>query len=280
MASRHALHLQKGFTLVELVTVIIVLGIVSIGVTSFIRSGVQIFNDVSERDELLSQSRFVIERLNRELRSSVPNSARVKLENGAQCIEFVPTIWATYYTRLPLAPSTERTVNTVELGDVNNQFSIANGDMAIVYPTDSNDVYDINESKRRTILSCTDSGDGDCTTNDSAEHLAALTVDGAFANVSPASRLYIVRNAVSYCIRGGSMFRHQASIVQSQTTFTSGGTLMAENIVNDLANSAQLPFTVQNATLNRNSLIQILLAFELNDETINLSSDIHVPNVP
>ena len=58
MTSRHALGRHKGFTLVELVTVIIVLGIVSIGVTSFIRSGVQIFNDVSERDELLSQSRF------------------------------------------------------------------------------------------------------------------------------------------------------------------------------------------------------------------------------
>ncbi|MEI8650153.1 prepilin-type cleavage/methylation domain-containing protein [Paraglaciecola sp. Hal342] len=261
-------------------TVIIVLGVVSIGVTSFIRSGVQIFNDVSERDELLSQSRFVLERLNRELRSAVPNSARVAEANGSQCIEFVPTAWATYYTRLPIVPSTERTVNTVELGDINSQFSLASGDMAVVYPTDSDDVFDVGRQKRRSILSCTDSGDGDCGSNDSPEHLATLTVDGAFADISPASRLYIVRNAVSYCVRGGSMFRHQTSIGQTQTVFGAGGTLMAENIINDLSVSAQLPFTIQNATLNRNSLIQILLAFELNDETINLSSDIHVPNVP
>ncbi|MBJ2136767.1 prepilin-type N-terminal cleavage/methylation domain-containing protein [Paraglaciecola chathamensis] len=280
MGKHVTFHQQKGFTLVELITVIIVLGVVSIGVTSFIRSGVQIFNDVSERDELLSQSRFVLERLNRELRSAVPNSARVAEANGSQCIEFVPTAWATYYTRLPIVPSTERTVNTVELGDINSQFSLASGDMAVVYPTDSDDVFDVGRQKRRSILSCTDSGDGNCGSNDSPEHLATLTVDGAFADISPASRLYIVRNAVSYCVRGGSMFRHQTSIGQTQTVFGAGGTLMAENIINDLSVSAQLPFTIQNATLNRNSLIQILLAFELNDETINLSSDIHVPNVP
>tara|TARA_R110001599_G_scaffold353755_1_gene596380 strand:+ start:27042 stop:27884 length:843 start_codon:yes stop_codon:yes gene_type:complete len=280
MVTGNGFQTHKGFTLVELITVIIVLGVVSIGVTSFIRSGVQIFNDVSERDELLSQSRFVLERLNRELRSAVPNSARVAQINGAQCIEFVPTMWATYYTRLPLTPSTIREVNIVELGDQNGQFSLASGDMAIVYPTDSADVYDAAEQKRRTILSCTDSEDGDCATNDSSEHLATLTVDGAFADVSPASRLYIVRNAVSYCVRDGGIFRHQTSIAQDQTVFGTGGTLMAENIINNLSVSAQLPFTIQNATLNRNSLIQILLAFELNDETINLSSDIHVPNVP
>ena len=269
---------QGGFTLVELVTVIIVLGVVSIGISSFIRSGVQIFNDVSERDELLSQSRFVLERLNRELRSAVPNSARLAQVGGAQCVEFVPTMWATYYTSLPLVPSAQRIVNTVELGDPNGQFSLVAGDMALVYPTDSDDVYELSQQKRHTILSCSDNGiDDSCTTNDSPEHLASLTVDGAFADISPASRLYIVRNMVSYCVSGGSIFRQERSIDLAQTNL---GVLMAENIVNDLTDSAQFPFTVQQATLNRNGLIQILLAFELNEETINLSSDIHVPNVP
>jgi MSHA biogenesis protein MshO len=96
----------NGFTLIELITVIVVLGIVSVGVSGFLRSGLQIYSDANERDQLLSQSRFVIERVSRELRAAIPNSVRLQYSASAdtQCLEFVPALWTSYYTTLPVIP--------------------------------------------------------------------------------------------------------------------------------------------------------------------------------
>jgi MSHA biogenesis protein MshO len=281
---------NRGFSLIELVIVIVILGIVSLTVGNIVSSGTKIYVDATERDQLLSESRFVVERLNRELRMAVPNSARViqsvsDPDNKIQCLEFVPTQWVTFYTQLPVLPSSTTTVNVVEIADSGAKFSLQSGDFAVVYPTSNADVYDLSNNKRRAITACTDAGDGDCSTADAANHLAQLTVTAAFADDSPASRLYIVRQAVSYCARDGGIYRHVSvdsdgnnTINATQTLYNDVGILMAENLVNDL--SSDLPFRVYEAALNRNGLVQVLLAFEHNDEIINYSNEVHIPNVP
>lgn len=276
----HNLHRPQGFTLVELVMVIIILGIVSIGISGFIKSGVQIYTDVTERDQILAESRFVVERLNRELRTALPSSARVATLGATQCLQFVPIQWASYYTRLPLLPSVDTQANVVEISDASGQFTLQHGDFAVVYPTSNADVYDQSNNKRRLILACTDGDDGNCSNGDPGNHLASLTLNNGFADLSPASRLYIVRHAVSYCVTRRNMYRYQTDIEPNQPVLTTGGVLMAENIANNLTDGNQQPFNVLHATLKRNALIQVLLAFERNQEIVNYSSDIHVPNVP
>ena len=66
-----------GFTLVEMVTVIIILGILVIGVSSFVILGTRIFVESTSVDQVLSQSRFAMERMTRELRNALPNSVRL-----------------------------------------------------------------------------------------------------------------------------------------------------------------------------------------------------------
>jgi MSHA biogenesis protein MshO len=277
----------KGFTLVELVTVIIVLGIVSVGISGFIRSGMGIYTDVTERDQILSESRFVVERLNRELRTAVPNSARVA-NNGSdsiQCLEFVPINWATYYTELAILPSTSTEANVVQISDDTGKFTLNPGsDFALVYPTSNDDVYETSDSleiKRQLITACTDDGaNSDCTTGDSSNNLATLTLAGAFADDSPARRLYIVREAVSFCIRNNQVYRHVDMINAAQTVYSTGGTLMAENLINDLSDAEQQVFRVIPPTLTRNGLINLLLTFEKNEEVVSYGNEVHIPNVP
>ena len=298
-------HLSKtrsdGFTLIELITVIIVLGVVSVGISGFIRTGVEIYTDTTERDQLLGNSRFLVERLNRELRMAVPNSIRVK-NNPAdtiQCIEFVPAKWVSFYTTLPKRPDTSDTVTIVEIADNPAGYQVSNGDFAIVYPTNSNDVYNVYNNKRRQITACVDgysNGDNDCNNapdpNDD-EHTAKLTVvappstpsvpstTAAFDDHSPASRLYFVTEVISYCLRGDSdeIYRHQGNIFNiDQLAYDSGGVLMAENMVNTI--SSQPPFQVIEPSLARNGLVQMLFRFELNEEIVNYSNEVHIPNVP
>ena len=277
---------HRGFTLMELVIVIVILGIVSGIVGNIVSTGAKIYVDATERDQLLSESRFVVERLNRELRMAVPNSARVTGDANIQCLEFVQAEWVTFYTNLPTVPSTSKSARVVEIGDITRNFTLdTSTDFAIVYPTDSTDIYDLTENKRKKIDACIDTGtDTSCNTNDDPNHLATLTVNGAFADESTASRLYIARKAVSYCVQNNSIYRYVDTLNTGQVTYdidtNTDGSLMAENLVNDLSGASELPFRVSNATLRRNSLVQILLAFEHNDEIVNFSNEVHIPNVP
>jgi MSHA biogenesis protein MshO len=272
----------KGFTLVELITVIIVLGVVSVGISGFIRTGVQIYSDVTERDQLLGDSRFVVERINRELRIAVPNSARIKANNAGniQCLEFVPAEWVSFYTILSVVPALSTTANIVEFANNAANFRLQINDFAIVYPTSNVDVYDLNNNKRKVITACTVNNNDDCNEEVDPNGIAKLTVSGAFEDHSPASRVYIARKAVSYCAHSnGEIYRKEDAINTTQTVY-SAGTLMAENLKNNFTQSDEAPFRIYDPTLTRNGLVQILLAFERNEEIINYSSEVHIPNVP
>ena len=288
----------KGFTLVELVTVIIVLGVVSVGISGFIRTGMDIYTDVNERDQLLGESRFVVERLSRELRGAIPNSARLVSAGNTQCLEFVPALWTTYYTSLSVFPDLPSnlagttTANVVELAASTDLLPLQGNEFAVVYPTTANDIYaaiDLNNhdtNKRLMVNSCTDE-DGDCSTADANAtdpHLAILTLSReagtaqltAFSDHSPASRMYFARQAVSYCAHSdGDITRHVDGVNSTQTAYASSmGVLMAKG----LSNSS--PFTVTPASLTRNALVSILLIFERNDEVVNYNIEVHIPNVP
>lgn len=282
----------KGFTLVELITVIIVLGIVSVGLSGFLRTGLQIYSDANDRDQLLSASRFVMERLSRELRTAIPNSLRVQYSasSNTQCLEFVPALWTSYYTTLPVSPGTDTLARVVEFAANPNQYSWQTGDFALVYPTSTQDIYASTSQKRQSILACRDDmdadedgnadGDGDCNTADSSSHLAELSLSGAFAHSSVASRIYFARHTVSFCLRNNNMYRYQDGINENQTVYSGGGDILGQNIQNNLALSSELPFQISAPTLNRNALVQIRLSFELREEIVNYNTEVHIPNVP
>ncbi|MFP3344856.1 prepilin-type N-terminal cleavage/methylation domain-containing protein, partial [Halomonas sp. SIMBA_159] len=76
----------RGFTLVELVITLVVLAILALGVTSYLGIGSRMYADAALREQVLGQSRFVAERLVRELRNAVPNSVSFSLSSN--CLQF------------------------------------------------------------------------------------------------------------------------------------------------------------------------------------------------
>ena len=120
----------RGFTLVELVMVILLLGVMATFSSQFIGIGTQIYGDASRREQLMSDARFAMERLNREVRDAVPGSVRVEDEGGGAqeqgaCLRFWPIATAGRY--LETASSTVlRIVEPVTMP--------AKEDTAIIYP--------------------------------------------------------------------------------------------------------------------------------------------------
>ena len=78
---------QSGFTLVEMVTVIVLLGIIAGILTPFIGRAMSAYVASKARAELVAKGRLALERLAREVRIAVPNSLSVL--SGGSGIEFV-----------------------------------------------------------------------------------------------------------------------------------------------------------------------------------------------
>mgnify|MGYP000326952600 CR=1 FL=1 len=267
---------EKGFTLVELVTVIIVLGVLAAGVSSFLKFGSQIFVEANSRDQLISSARFAVERLNREIRSAVPNSIRTQnsADESIKCIEFMPFVASASYLDIPVAPepnSNQISVVAFDDSDFGTDLS------AVVYATSPNDVY---SGASNHIVELAN------TAINKAGNVWGITLSSStrFASDSPTSRVYFIEQATSFCIDASGEMRR----FSGYTTDASGiptpyanGVLMAENILFQDENSDDIDFfTVSQATLQRNGQVIVFLQFGSNEERISFNNEVQVPNVP
>jgi len=257
-----------GFTLVEMVMVIVLLGIVSIGIGGLVRIGSQAYIDVSNRDELISSARFAVERLNRELRAALPNSARLH-DNGnptnfVQCLEFIPSIESTVYTDIPVFPDDATdTITVIRFDDTDFNNTLR----AAVYPINADSLYGV--SDRIFDIDSMPSTVG---------NVWQITLDSSirFAEHSPTKRIYFVEQPVSYCVRNEELWRHSGNYVTDANGIaTTNGVLMAQHVQEGAA-----PFSVAEASHQRNAIVQVKLVFERIDETVTFNNEIQVMNVP
>ena len=202
----HRTHAQpgrgRGFTLVELVMVILLLGVMATFSSQFIGIGTQIYGDASRREQLMSDARFALERLNRELRDAVPGSVRIEdaagnpLDQGA-CLRFWPIATASRY--LGSAASGGLTI-------VEPEVLPREEDQAIIYP--------LADPALNLEQGCLH---GNCvarviSVGSPVSGALPLTVDDTFAKESPGQRIYFARQQVRYCVMNAALTRASAAI--------------------------------------------------------------------
>lgn len=85
---KRSISTARGFTLIELVMVIIILGIIATTLAPVIQQNVTAFTDTRSRTELIAKGRLALQRLARELRHTVPYSIELL---SATNIQFVTT---------------------------------------------------------------------------------------------------------------------------------------------------------------------------------------------
>ncbi len=84
--------LSRGFTLVEMIVVIVITGIIVAAVAVFIRAPVQGYVDLVARAELADEADTAVRRMSRDLRLALPNSIRVSVQsNGSNYLELLLT---------------------------------------------------------------------------------------------------------------------------------------------------------------------------------------------
>ena len=259
---------SSGFTLVEMILVVVVLGILATATTSYLGLGVRMYAESSDRDKLLGQSRFAVERLVRELRNVVPNSVRV----SGNCIEFTPLLNAGRYVSIPVTPGAGTFIDVFSALP-SNTWNAQSQDYLTVYPTEPAHIYATNSARRVRLTNVTNTNP-----------IRFTFPSTSFPVSSPSNRLYIFRSAVSYCVINGQLFRYGSYALQSTQpvpgpgSVLTGGVLMAEG----LNNPALTPyFSFEQAVLTSNSVVHLFLSFSsgFNDDLF-FNQEVHVPNVP
>jgi MSHA biogenesis protein MshO len=140
---------QRGFTLVELIVVMVLVGVIAGILVLQIRPAMQSYLAIRQRANLTSQADAALRRIIAEVHAAVPNSLRYTWASAqAQCIEFVPTkdggrfrtdIDTTNGKGVPLVPGAPTTAFDV-LTDLDA--SDAQGDFIVVGNVNRDDAYD------------------------------------------------------------------------------------------------------------------------------------------
>lgn len=284
----------------------VVTGILAGIMVLFIRRPVQNYTDAAARAELTDAADLALRRMARELRSALPNSVRLTVNNGVWWLEFIPTISGGRYLSVEA-----NTVNGTPLSFTNPvaapfhvvgpmptpalTFSPAGANNYIVIynlgPGFSNvgaDAY-----FRDNLARVTNANPGDRTI--SYERYKDGDAPGnkinPFAstnpNTSPGQRFQVVTEPVTFRCQGlangrGTLTRSVAAnfLAVQPTPTAAAGNLMANNVV-------ACNFSVNGFGTQQSSLIGLNLALGRPDinggnavETITLTHQVQVDNTP
>jgi MSHA biogenesis protein MshO len=267
----------RGFSLIEMIVVIVILGVLATGISTFINFGTQVYTDSTAREQVVSSARFAIERLNREIRSAVPNSIRINANrlsgvSAKQCIEFTPIVLSAVYTEVAVTPEpASAEVKVVAFDEALFSAGFSPNLNVGVYVLNASEFYGGSSDKVFTLLNDTIVKSGNEWT---------ITLDAAetFAENSPTNRLYFFNHSVSFCVQNSQLTRHQNYSRNADNTPNSAGVLMAENITIHNGTTLIPPFWLTEETQLRNSMVLIKLAFTSNFESIVFNNEIQVNN--
>lgn len=251
-----------GFTLVELISVIAVLGILSSGAVYLLARSGEGYASVVERDKLNDRARLVMARISRKLINALPGSVR----SNAQCLEYVPVEGGASYLSLPV-------------GSPDVQFLLAAPGAAVAFSglraavAPDLEVYTLSNPGRVSPIVSLSAPDGN------NEVIATLAAAHEFTSESARNRLFWISAPESLCGVGSQLFRYRGyGFNTTQPTAAMLPATLPDRAL--IAESIVASFTVDPPDLARNAVVHISLTMNQGDALLRLHESFQVRNAP
>jgi MSHA biogenesis protein MshO len=273
--------LQAGFTLAEMIIVIVILGIISAAAAVFIRAPVDAYLDVSRRAHLSDVADTALRRISRDLQRAVPNSLRVAgaCTGAAACyLEYVPVVAGGRYRAelddtgggdpLDFADNTDTT------------FDVIGPPITLPAPPLWLVVYNLGIPGADLYSGAGGANDVRRSNASAAANTISFTSANALPFESPSRRFHIVSSPVTYAclpsIAGGTLARHSGYAFAAAQPVPPGGTssLLASQVT-----ACSFSYTALEVARSA-GLVSMSIQITHQGETINLFQQVHVSNVP
>ncbi|MBU0499603.1 MAG: prepilin-type N-terminal cleavage/methylation domain-containing protein [Gammaproteobacteria bacterium] len=293
-------HRNKGFTLVELVVVIVLSGILATVVAQFITWPVTAFVAQARRGELVDIADGALDRIGRELREALPNSVRIGCGGG--CLEFLHAFTGGRYRASP--PGDYLNFSPAANDTAFEWLGPPTGSAAIVPVAGGTNCIDLGA----TCLVVYNTGYGNSDAY-GGHNVAAVTVgpppglqfsfadsgfglgQTAFPQASPEQRFYLVDTPVSYlCDLGsGTLRRYQGYSIRANHSDVDSDQEL-NGVLSILPNPAERALLAERVTGcafsytpgsgTRNGVVSIRLELTRDGESVVLHHQVLVTNLP
>jgi MSHA biogenesis protein MshO len=275
---------RNGFTLIELVMVIAILGVIATSVAQFMVQPVDAYLATVRRAELVDRAQTTLLRVTREVRKGLPNSVRVS--GDGLSIEFLRVLSGGRYRR-------EGVGDTLD-------FSAASDSFDVIGPLNDWNAIDVaasavqNDCLTGTVDCLVIYNTGQTGANAYAgDNIAAVTAAsadaltfagaGVFPLESPGQRFYLIDGPVSFVCDEDAIYRFSDyAITASHANVDTTAELLAagasRQLLADKVASCQFSYLAGTAT--RNGTLRAALVHSDAGESVRLLAQIKVRNSP
>lgn len=249
---------STGFSLIELIVVIVILSILATFGVQFILTSTQNYEQSRTRSLLVNTGRQALEQMTRRLRGALPYSVRVT--NGNTCLQFLPIAGGgTYLTPVPDAANGALPSATIHVAPHTIDFGQAH--WVSIGALAAGEIY----------------GPGGSLQGLSARTTGQLALSGSktWLRNSINQRFYLLDNPQAFCVVNNQLrFYPDQSIAASAVNLGTPSELMANNV------TGIEPFSLTQGSENRNTLVQIGLTIHSGNESVELQQQVMIRNVP
>lgn len=269
---------HHGFTLIELVMVIVILGVIGGMVSVFMKRPIDAYFDTARRAALADVADTTLRRMARDIHKALPNSIQVP---NNQCVEFIPTKTGGRYrvedktagdgTGLNFS-ATDASFNMLgsNSGRPADQ-QIAQGDLVAVYNLGIAGSNAYNGDNTTTV-------NGTPTESGTPAETTIPLAGKQFPLPSGSNRFHVIpgtEKVVSYICSGNRLYRNANYAYSSSCPTPTPGTtpVIATNV-------GSCNFVYNGSDLQRNGLVQMTISFTNSGETVTQYHEIHVNNTP
>lgn len=282
------LRRDAGFSLIELIVVIVITGIIASVVGAFIAGPIRGYFDQARRAALVDAAQVALTRMSRDLRGALPNSVRIS--GGA--LELLETLdGERYRAEAPGGADDRLDANASDLRF--NSFAPLHPPAPLVTPYSfqgSLAIYPLRQPGADPYVAA----DGVLTPPGTVT-VTAATVDGhpeyrltlpaphAFPFDSPGRRVFLVRGPVTWLCSNGALLRYDAYPVQSVPPTTEAGfdALVPSPVKTVVVRHVErCGFRYDPGTAQRNAVVSVSLVLMAENERVRLIRQVHVDNAP
>lgn len=259
--------MSRGFTLVELVAVIVLLGIVAGIGSRFVLSTMDAYQQATDRNTLVARSQSLAERMIRQLRLALPYSLRVS--PSGNCIEFMQISGGANYLGI-LPDSKNGAPATSVINSAAFELSLGAARHAAVGAMAAAEIYTTASPASRV---------GVAAVNGPPITQVTLSTPHQFIRNSINERLYLADDPARFCLLGSQLWHYSGYGLDTAplTDANPGGSavLMSDDVV-----PGNPGFALSGATETRSALVQVQFGVRKNDEVIAVNQQVQIRNVP